>query len=113
MPPSPSRRASQIRCSMRTVRRLLFTPARTTTRPTRPAKPAAEPPVGESSKAVSRRGCMRRASLRLALTFHAHQSPALALPRAFLERFAFVVQLLAAREGDLDLGPPLLVKVKL
>src|ERR1700751_4744805 len=42
----------------------------------------------------------------------AHQAPLLAVPAALLLGLPLVVQLLAARERDLELGPALLVEIQ-
>ena len=65
-------------------------------------------PIGDVNHAMIK---LRRHSTISPL--HPHQPPAFALPGALLHGFTLVVQLLAAGERDLDLRPPLLVKVEL
>src|SRR5581483_7516926 len=55
----------------------------------------------------------RGARGRCGSTLLPHQAAALAFPRALLQRFALVVQLLAARKRDLDFRAALLVEVEL
>src|SRR3984893_5028503 len=47
------------------------------------------------------------------LSLLAQQAPALSVPGSLLFSFALVVQLLAARQSELDFRPPLVVEVKL
>src|SRR5262245_61283397 len=49
----------------------------------------------------------------LGLSFVAQQAAALALPGALFFGLTFVMQLLAARDRDLELRPPLLVEIEL
>ena len=65
--------------------------------------------------ARDKRGHDSRDFVRLTppLALHPHQASALAVPRALLQRLALVVQFLATRQCDLDLGSSFFVKVKL